>query len=58
MSLTSLQTTLILKTEEYLKNIFHCPAIDKNGHETGVTCASCKRCFSVKNGDKTAVYKH
>lgn len=45
-------------TEEYLKNIFHCPAIDKNGHETGVTCASCKRCFSVKNGDKTAVYKH
>ena len=46
------------QTEEYLKDVFHCPAVDINGHETGVTCALCKGCFSTKNGDKTAVYAH
>lgn len=46
------------QTEEYLKDIFHCPAVDKEGHDTGVTCASCKRCFTVKKGYKTAVYAH
>lgn len=33
----------------------HCPAIDKNGHETGVTCAQCRRCMK---GYDTAVYAH
>lgn len=45
-------------TEDYLKYIPHCPAVDSNGHETGMTCARCKRCFSAKNGSKIAVYKH
>ena len=31
---------------------------DKNGFETGITCATCKRCFSAKRGDKIAVYSH
>lgn len=34
----------------------HCPAVDKDGRETGVTCASCRRCFT--KGSKTAVYAH
>ena len=34
----------------------HCPAIDMEGHETGVTCAQCRRC--MKKGSKTAVYRH
>lgn len=33
----------------------HCPAIDKQGHETGVTCAQCRRCMK---GYDTAVYAH
>lgn len=33
----------------------HCPAIDKNGHETGITCAQCRRCMK---GYDTAVYAH
>lgn len=36
----------------------HCPKVDINGHETGVTCAKCKRCFSAKRGTKIAVYPH
>jgi hypothetical protein len=34
----------------------HCPAIDKGGHETGVTCAQCRRC--MRKGSITAVYAH
>ena len=45
-------------TEPELKHVFHCPAVDKDGHETGVTCAKCKRCRNAKKGDKTAVYAH
>jgi len=37
-------------------NLPHCPAIDKSGHETGITCAQCRRC--MKRGNKTAVYAH
>ena len=40
---------------EYANNP-HCPAIDKTGHETGVTCAQCRRC--MKLGNRTAVYNH
>ena len=33
----------------------HCPAIDVHGHETGITCAQCRRCMT---GHDTAVYSH
>lgn len=45
-------------TEDELKNIPHCPAVDRNGHETGITCAQCRRCVYAKKGQKTAVYAH
>lgn len=38
------------------KEMVHCPAIDSKGHETGVTCAMCRRC--MKMGNRTAVYAH
>ena len=44
------------KEAEYASTLVHCPAIDKTGHETGVTCAQCRRC--MKPGHKTAVYEH
>lgn len=34
----------------------HCPATDRSGHETGVTCAMCRRCMT--RGHVTAVYPH
>lgn len=34
----------------------HCPAIDRKGHETGVTCAMCRRCMT--KGMRTSVYAH
>lgn len=36
----------------------HCPAVDKNGKRTGITCAQCGHCYRAKNGDKWAVYAH
>lgn len=45
-------------TDESLKNIIHCPAVDKKGHDTGETCSHCKMCFRAKKGDKIAVYAH
>lgn len=45
-------------TDPELKKMFHCPAVDKKGRETGVTCAMCKRCRKAKKGDKIAVYAH
>lgn len=45
-------------TDETLKNIKHCPAVDKNGHETGVTCSKCKMCLKAKKGNQIAVYAH
>ena len=46
------------KTEAsgYASKLVHCPATDKTGHETGITCAQCRRC--MKSGHKTAVYAH
>lgn len=41
-----------------LENIPHCPASDKNGNKTGVTCASCRLCINSKPGQKIAVYAH
>lgn len=39
-----------------LSHMKHCPAVDRKGHETGVTCAECRRC--MKKGNVTAVYAH
>ena len=41
-----------------LQNVKHCPAVDKNGHRTGITCSQCKHCSNAKNGDVWAVYAH
>ena len=41
-----------------LKDVIHCPAVDKNGHKTGIHCDQCKRCFSNNDGHVTAVYAH
>lgn len=45
-------------TNPELESLPHCPAVDKNGHETGVTCETCRRCIYAKAGQKTAVYAH
>ena len=45
-------------TEEDVAKLPHCPAVDKNGHETGITCSNCKRCLKAKKGSKIAVYAH
>lgn len=41
-----------------LESVAHCPATDKDGHKTGITCAQCRRCFTAKPGQRTAVYAH
>lgn len=45
-------------TDEKLKSVSHCPAVNKNGHATGISCDKCKRCFSKNCGRITAVYTH
>ena len=45
-------------TDESLKSVTHCPAVDKNGHKTGVSCDQCGRCFAGNTGRVTAVYSH
>ena len=45
-------------TEPELETVPHCPAVNKDGKETGVTCAMCRKCWRVKDGDKIAVYAH
>lgn len=45
-------------TDPALENVFHCPASDKNGNKTGMTCAACKLCINAKPGQKIAVYAH
>ena len=44
-------------TDPELAAVTHCPAVDKDGHETGVKCAYCGRC-SRQTGKATAVYSH
>ena len=41
-----------------MKKMAHCPAVNKDGRKTGVTCDQCKRCFSGNRGIITAVYDH
>jgi hypothetical protein len=45
-------------TEPELADLPHCPAVDKNGKDTGMTCARCKMCLRAKKGSKIAVYAH
>lgn len=45
-------------TDKELAKLVHCPAVDKNGNETGITCAQCRRCIYAKKGNRTAVYAH
>ena len=45
-------------TEPDVAALPHCPAVDKDGNETGITCAKCKRCINAKHGDRIAVYAH
>lgn len=45
-------------TEPDVAKLPHCPAVDRNGYETGITCSKCKECIKAKNGDKIAVYAH
>lgn len=45
-------------TNEEIKKLPHCPAVNKNGHETGMVCAKCKLCLNGERGHKVACYKH
>ena len=45
-------------TDPEVSKLPHCPAVNKDGHETGITCAQCRHCFTAKQGDKKAVYAH
>ena len=45
-------------TDPEMEKLTHCPAVDKKGHKTGVTCDACGRCFSGNKGIITAVYDH
>ena len=42
-------------TNPDLKNRPHCPAVDENGEDTGVTCSLCKSCIK---GISKCVYDH
>ena len=43
--------------DESLKNVVHCPAVNKQGKSTGVHCDSCNRCYR-NHKTITAVYAH
>ena len=45
-------------TDPKVAKMRHCPAVDKNGNSTGVTCGECGWCFSGNKGRRTAVYEH
>jgi hypothetical protein len=45
-------------TDPEIMAMVHCPAVNKYGRETGVTCDVCRRCIEAKRGMKTAVYVH
>ena len=45
-------------TDASLRAVRHCPAVDKNGHETGVTCTQCGLCWRRTDGHTIAVYDH
>ena len=41
-----------------LASVAHCPAVDKDGNKTGITCANCKHCIYAMPGQRKAVYAH
>jgi len=45
-------------TDPKVAKMRHCPAVDKNGNSTGITCAKCGWCFKGNYGRITAVYSH
>lgn len=45
-------------TDDEVAKLIHCPAVDKNGHSTGIKCSQCGRCMHRRDGQKTAVYAH
>ena len=45
-------------TDPDVAKMRHCPAVNKNGKSTGVTCAQCGWCFKGNYGRITAVYSH
>lgn len=45
-------------TDPKIAKMRHCPAVDKNGHSTGVKCSQCGWCFKGNYGRITAVYAH
>ena len=45
-------------TDPKIAKMRHCPAVDKNGHSTGVKCSQCGWCFKGNYGRVTAVYEH
>lgn len=45
-------------TDESLKNVPHCPAVDNKGHKTGITCSNCSLCYRGNDGHIIAVYSH
>lgn len=45
-------------TDPELANKPHCPAVDRNGHRTKVTCNQCGFCPTAKPGTRRYVYKH
>lgn len=45
-------------TDPKVMKMRHCPAVDKNGKSTGITCSECGWCFRGNYGRITAVYQH
>ena len=45
-------------TDPKVAKMRHCPAVDKKGNSTGITCAQCGWCFNGNKGRRTAVYEH
>lgn len=45
-------------TDPSLKNVPHCPAVNKQGRKTGVTCEQCGLCYRGNDGHIIAVYEH
>lgn len=41
-----------------LEDVLHCPAVDRDGRKTGMTCAACRLCIKAKPGQRIAVYAH
>lgn len=45
-------------TDPEVMKMKHCPAVDKNGRSTGITCGQCGWCFKGNNKRRIAVYEH